>query len=263
MTANSAPAGMAKRTYLRNALNKGEAGVGMWLTLPGSALAKTVATIPGFNWILIDAEHGQIVDSHYYDLCQHITAEQISPIIRIPGDEPWMIKRALDSGAHGLMTPMCHNAEIAKRVVQTSKFAPVGTRGCGSPFTHQIFGVAEGDYEVTCDDNLLVIVQIESSQGLLNVKEIAEVPGVDVLFVGPFDLAKSMNIKFGSEEHEAGIAKVLAETHAAGKKAAIFCMTGAQGKKRLDQGFDMVSIATDTDSIIAEFSRQIAAVQGA
>lgn len=77
MTANSAPAGMAKRTYLRNALNKGEAGVGMWLTLPGSALAKTVATIPGFNWILIDAEHGQIVDSHYYDVGENTLIDRV------------------------------------------------------------------------------------------------------------------------------------------------------------------------------------------
>lgn len=76
------------------------------------------------------------------------------------------------------------NAEIAKRIVNTSKFAPVGTRGCGSPFTHQIFGVAEGEYEVQCDDNLLVIVQIESSDGVKNVKEIAAVQGVDVLFIG-------------------------------------------------------------------------------
>jgi 2-keto-3-deoxy-L-rhamnonate aldolase RhmA len=74
--------------------------------------------------------------------------------------------------------------EIAKRIVSTSKFAPRGTRGCGSPFTHQIFGVAEGKYEVTCDDNLLVIVQIESQAGVDNVEDIAGTEGVDVVFVG-------------------------------------------------------------------------------
>jgi 4-hydroxy-2-oxoheptanedioate aldolase len=74
--------------------------------------------------------------------------------------------------------------EIARRIVKTSKFAPRGTRGCGSPFTHQVFGVAEGKYEVTCDDNLLVIVQIESQDGIDNVKEIAATEGVDILFVG-------------------------------------------------------------------------------
>jgi 4-hydroxy-2-oxoheptanedioate aldolase len=72
----------------------------------------------------------------------------------------------------------------ASKIVQMSKFAPRGTRGCGSPFTHHIFGVTEGEYEVTCDDNLLVIVQIESKSGVENVEEIAAVPGVDVIFVG-------------------------------------------------------------------------------
>lgn len=79
---------------------------------------------------------------------------------------------------------MSPSQETAKKIVSMSKFAPVGTRGCGSPFTHHIFGVAEGDYEVQCNDNLLVIVQIESKSGVENVEEIAAVPGVDVLFVG-------------------------------------------------------------------------------
>jgi 4-hydroxy-2-oxoheptanedioate aldolase len=74
--------------------------------------------------------------------------------------------------------------ETAKKIVSMSKFAPVGTRGCGSPFTHHIFGVTEGEYEVQCNDHLLVIVQIESKSGVENVEEIAAVAGVDVLFVG-------------------------------------------------------------------------------
>jgi 4-hydroxy-2-oxoheptanedioate aldolase len=113
--------------------------------------------------------------------------------------------------------------DIAKRVVQMSKFAPRGTRGCGSPFTHQIFGVKEGQYEVTCDDHLLNIVQIESTDGVKNVEAIAAVPGIDIIFVGPFDLAKSMDVEFGGDEHEKAIAKVLEASHKAGKKAAIFC----------------------------------------
>ncbi|BEI81789.1 hypothetical protein CcaverHIS002_0209490 [Cutaneotrichosporon cavernicola] len=252
---------MDKRTYLKNALKQNEPGIGMWLTMGGSALAKTCATIPGFNWMLIDAEHGQITDKDYFDLCNHITAEQISPIIRIPSDESWMIKRALDSGAHGIMTPMCHDAATAKRIVDTSKFAPVGTRGCGSPFTHQVFGVKEGEYETTCDDNLLVIIQIESADGVKNVAEIAAVPGVDVLFCGPFDLAKSMDVPFGGKEHEAAIAKIVEETHKAGKKAAIFCTSGAQAKQRLQEGYDVVSICEDTASIVTEVSRQLEALK--
>lgn len=171
--------------------------------------------------------------------------------------------------------------------MKNSKFAPRGIRGCGSPFTHQIFAVKEGEYEVTCDDNLLTIVQIESTDGVTNVQAIAEVDGVDILFVGPFDLAKSMDVEFGGQEHEKAIAGVLEAAHKAGKKAAIFCkplpllcfaahkhspgvwrrynpkcgspigVSGDKAKKRLDQGFDMVSCLTDTDAMIWEVTRQV------
>ena len=90
-------------------------------------------------------------------------------------------------------------------------------------FSAHSFGIAEADYPGQADDNLLVVVQIESRQGVENVKEIAAVDGIDVLFVGPFDLSKFMNVQFGSEEHEKAIASVLEAAHAAGKTAAIFC----------------------------------------
>ncbi|GAA6006872.1 hypothetical protein JCM10207_009119 [Rhodosporidiobolus poonsookiae] len=254
---------MDSRTYLRNALNKKEPGIGYWLTTPSSAIARTISLVPGFNWALIDAEHGQITDKDYYDLTNAITASGVSPIIRVPAGDAWLIKRALDSGAHGVMIPMCHTAEQAKKLVSSCKYAPEGTRGCGSPFTQHIFGVSEADYENTCNANLLTIVQIESQQGLDNVEEIAKVPGVDVLFVGPFDLAKSMGIEFGCEAHEQAIARILKATKDAGKVASIFCMSGEKARKRLDQGFDKVSIAMDTDSLIFEFTRQMAAVRKA
>ncbi|GAA6042938.1 hypothetical protein JCM8097_000006 [Rhodosporidiobolus ruineniae] len=255
---------MDKCCHLKNDLKAGKKALGYWLTMPGTALACTILTaVPGgLSWALIDAEHGQITDKDYYELNNTITSCGVSPIIHIPSGEAWLIKRALDSGAHGIMVPMVHNAQTARNVVSYSKFAPVGTRGCGSPFTHQIFGVVENDYEVTCNDHLLNILQIESQEGLDNVEEIVAVPGVDVIFVGPFDLAKSMDVPFGSDKHEAAIARILKATKDAGKIASIFCMSGEKGKARIDQGFDMVSISMDTDTLIFEFQRQIAADQG-
>lgn len=148
-----------------------------------------------------------------------------------------------------------------------------------------MFGVPEAQYEAECNDNLLVIVQIESADGVKNIDEIAAVPGLDVIFVGapddihlsawlmagPFDLAKSMDIEFGGDEHEDAIAKVLKVSKANGKKAAIFCeprglgevavlipgMSGEKAKKRLQQGFDMVSIVTDTDTLIWGLTKQL------
>lgn len=94
-----------------------------------------------------------------------------------------MIKRALDSGAHGIMVPMCHNGEQAQRIARASKYAPQGTRGCGSPFTQQIFGIPEAVYEAECNRNLITMVQIESADGVKNADAIAAVKDIDVLFV--------------------------------------------------------------------------------
>ncbi|KAG7529312.1 hypothetical protein FFLO_05740 [Filobasidium floriforme] len=248
---------MKSKAFLKNALDAGKPGIGMWLTMRSSFLAHTLATVPGFNWLLVDAEHGQITDSDIYDLCNTITNRGISPIVRIPSDESWMIKRALDSGASGIMTPMCHTADAARAIVASSKFAPQGTRGCGSPFTHTVFSIPARTYELECNNNLLVIVQIESRSGVENVQDIAAVDGVDVLFVGPFDLAKSMDIEFGGKEHEDAIAKTLKACKDNQKYAAIFCSSGEIAKKRLDQGFDMVSICTDTGSLVKECTAQV------
>lgn len=137
-----------------------------------------------------------------------------------------MIKRALDSGAHGVLTPMCHTAEDAAHIVQFSKYPPWGTRGYGPILAvHSIPGLVTGDpaYDEGAQNALVVAVQIESRQGVNNAASIARVDGVDVLLVGPFDLAKQMGITPGSAEHEAAIRSVLQAAHHAGKKAAIFC----------------------------------------
>lgn len=183
------------------------------------------------------------------------------------------MKRALDSGAHGIMLPMVGTAvssssggqsfptrsyvmltrlpaaaqAMARDVISLSKFPPLGIRGFGSPFTQHAFGVSAAEYVEQSSDHLLTILQIESREGVDNIEEIAAVPGAgkssrffpsvypiralwsdpaivasDVLFIGPFDLANSLNVKFGGEEHESAIASILRATKAAGKYAGIF-----------------------------------------
>ncbi|KGB77473.1 2,4-dihydroxyhept-2-ene-1,7-dioic acid aldolase [Cryptococcus deuterogattii R265] len=253
---------MESKTFLKNALAQKKPGVGFWSTLPGAATVATVLSTGGFNWTLIDAEHGMITDKDYFELVNTVTSHGASPIIRVPWNEEWMIKRALDAGAQGVMTPMCHSAEDAKRIVSYSKYPPVGTRGYGPMFCPPIFQCKGSDYDAGADKNLLVIVQIESRKGVENVEEIAKVEGLDCLFIGPFDLSKQMNVPFGGEEHEAAIEKTLKAAHNAHKIAAIFCSNGEVARKRLEQGFDMVSIAVDSACLAAEMERQLSLVTG-
>lgn len=144
-----------------------------------------------------------------------------------------------------------YTAEDARKLVLSAKFPPQGQRGFGSPFPMERFhpSLGAGDYLQQANDSILTIVQIETSEAVHNVDEIAAVPGIDVLFVGPFDLGNNIGhpIIDGQMDPElhAAIAKVLKAANAAGKKAGIFCTSGEQSKGYADQGFHMISVATD------------------
>jgi 4-hydroxy-2-oxoheptanedioate aldolase len=246
---------MSLQLPLRAALQNQSKAYGFWLTLPSAPAARVIlrgaatSSIGGFSWVLVDAEHGLITDREYYDLATAIGSEGASPIIRVPWPEEWMIKRALDSGAHGILTPMCHSAvgfhrgttlnthrrldlmltlsqEDARKIVRFCKYPPLGSRGYGPMYAaHALPKVTPGaQYDNNADKELLVMVQIESRSGVDNVEEIAKVEGLDVLLIGPFDLAKQMGVVRGGDEHEAAIQRILKATKAAGKTAAIFCM---------------------------------------
>ncbi len=135
--------------------------------------------------------------------------------------------------------------------MQAAKFPPQGQRGFGSPFPQARFDASLGatDYLEQANDALLTMVQIETRESLEVVDEIAAVPGIDVLFVGPFDLGNNIGRPvIDGEMHEelhAAIARVREAAARAGKKAGIFCMSGEQGRRYAEEGFHMISVATD------------------
>ncbi|KAH8886281.1 Phosphoenolpyruvate/pyruvate domain-containing protein [Thozetella sp. PMI_491] len=261
---------MSLDTPIRTSFKSQSTAYGFWLTLPSAGAARSIlrstSKTPGggFSWVLVDGEHGLIAEQNFYELATAIGHEGASPIVRVPWNEEWMIKRALDSGAHGILTPMCHSAEDARRIVKYSKYPPLGSRGYGPSYaSHSIPGVQSGDqYDNNADDQLMVLVQIESRSGVENVEEIANVNGLDGLLIGPFDLAKQLGVVRGGEEHEAAIQRTLKAAKTAGKKAAIFCTDGAQARLRAEQGFDMVSIIPDQSALIEAMQRELDFAKG-
>ncbi|KAJ3498259.1 hypothetical protein NLJ89_g10240 [Agrocybe chaxingu] len=159
----------------------------------------------------------------------------------------WQIKHALDGGAHGVLVPLVSTAEKAKEVVSDCRFPPLGRRGFGSPFTHGIWGVSAADYLKAANDTILVMVQIENKEAVENVGEIAAVDGVDVLFIGPYDLSISLGYPTPNPDPhpdvEQVIQKILRAAHAKNKKCAIFCTSGEQAALRVKEGFDMENAA--------------------
>lgn len=248
---------------LKEAFAAGKTAFGAWGTIPGAGAARTVASTPGLSWVAVDAEHGQINDTHLYTHTTTISAAGRSPIVRVPDSSAWWAKRALDAGAHGLMVPLLKNAQDAKDIVRNCKYPPIGERGFGPMYTHHAFGetCTTEEYKAGAGD-LFVLGQIETKEAVANLEEIAQVEGLDILFIGPFDLALNLGVNFGGDAHEEAIQKVLTISHKYGKKAAIYCTNGDQARHRAEQGFDMISVATDVDVLAQTYAAYMRAATG-
>ncbi|KAJ3841242.1 Pyruvate/Phosphoenolpyruvate kinase-like domain-containing protein [Lentinula raphanica] len=232
--------------------------VGSWLMFPGASLARMMAQM-GYDFVLVDCEHGNIADADMHASVGAIAAQGVSPIVRIPAPENWIVKRTLDTGAHGILCPMMSTAEEARRLVSYAKF-PIphaqktpdsisGIRGVGSPFAPAAFSQAMDEYIATANRNTFIAVQIETVEGLENCEDIAKVDGIDMLFVGPNDLCSFMG--YPALEHskipevQAAIERVLRASKAAGKYAGMFCTSAEQVQARFEQGFDFMNLGAD------------------
>jgi len=154
-------------------------------------------------------------------------------------------------------------------VVKAAKFPPQGQRGFGSPFSPGVFSssLTAGEYLVQANSALLTIVQIETADALANVDAIAAVPGVDILFVGPFDLGNAIGHPVtGSEMHPellTAIGKVLAAAKKAGKKSGIYTPYGDQARVVAEMGFDMVNVSADMVALVTFLGGEVAKAKGA
>ncbi|KAK4993960.1 hypothetical protein LTR66_001353 [Elasticomyces elasticus] len=260
---------MQAANRLQTALRKGGASFGGWQMLPGPNLSRAIART-GIDWLCVDTEHGNISDQAMHECVAAIAACGVSPVVRVAANEAWMVKRALDAGAHGIIVPLLYTADDARKLVSSAKFPPTGVRGFGSPFPMEKFATAgdfsSSDYLQQANDALVTVVQIETKEALENVKEIAAVEGVDVLLIGPFDLGNNIGrpILDGTmhEELQSAIAKIHEAATSAGKKTGIYCTSGEKGRDYADKGFHMISVATDMASLPAAFSDAVEKAKG-
>lgn len=165
--------------------------IGVWLATPSSYLAEMSASV-GYDWVLIDAEHGPNTLSSILSQLQSIFGHSSSPIVRIPDDNPTLIKQVLDIGAQTILVPMVETAMQASRIVQATRYPPLGIRGVGSAIARASSWGAVTNYLESINDELCVIVQIESEKAVQNLDAILDVDGIDAIFIGPADLAASM-----------------------------------------------------------------------
>ena len=220
-------------------------------TMVGEFLTSNVPRLvnsAGADFVLYDLEHSGFGIDRLRDLLPATNATGVVPLVRVPDAVYDSISRALDLGALGIMIPACESADEARMLVESARFPPQGKRGFG--LLYQDVWEPGGLPETLAKSNAetLLIVQIETAAGLEAVDEIAVVEGIDVLWIGQFDLTASLGIpgQFSTDVFRDAVARIVAAAQAAGKHVGMVCSTVGECRAMLSQGLTMIGYSFDT-----------------
>jgi len=240
---------------IRTALDAGEASIGSWLNL-GSPLAAEVMAAAGFPWLAVDAEHTAYDMESIAHMFRAIEARGAVPLARAWDHDPVTVARLLDAGAMGLVFPHVSTPEQAQQLAQAMRYPPVGIRSVG---TGRCVTMAD-DYRQTANEQILCIPQIEDLEGIENAEAICSVPGVDIGFLGPNDLAMSMGVEAGHPDHEAALQRFREGCQRAGKPCGIPTKDPASTRQRLSEGFRFIDLSNDLRLLQATAQQMLAQI---
>ncbi len=228
----------------RDGLRNGDLMIGTLITMPLPEIAEIMVEV-GFDWLFVDTEHAPFNAKDALKILQ--TAGNRCPcVVRIPANHEVWIKKALDIGADGIIAPQVNSAEEAERIVRLCKYPPEGARSVGIGRAHK-YGLGFKDYVENANDKVAVILQAENTNALKNISEIVRVPGIDAIFIGPYDLSASMG-KMGNVA-DADVRQAIATIAECGKNAGlsmgIFVDKAETAEAFIQQGFTLIAISTD------------------
>ncbi|SET31973.1 HpcH/HpaI aldolase family protein [Paracoccus homiensis] len=234
---------------------------GFWLSLCSPTVVE-IAAHSGADWLLVDMEHAPADLSQIADQLRAARGGLAEVVVRPPQSEPVITKRLLDIGARNLMFPMIQDAQDAADAVAWTRYPPHGMRGISATVRANGYG-RQGDYLQRYADELTVIVQVETPEAVANIAQIAAVPGVDAIFIGPGDLAASMGFagQGTAPEVRAKIAEAVAAIHAAGLPAGILGYGHDLAQGYFDQGVEFVAVAGDAWLLARQMDGMIAALR--
>lgn len=242
----------------KRAIKAGQQQIGLWSSLSSHITVEVLAGA-GFDWLLLDTEHAPNDLPMVLSQLQAATGGTAHPIVRPPWNDPVVVKRYLDAGVQSFLIPYVQTETEARAAVAATRYPPRGIRGFASASRASRYGRIK-DYYERCEEEICVLVQIETRQALGNLEAIAAVDGVDGVFVGPGDLSADMGLlgKPGHPEVVAAIDDALARIKACGKAPGI--LTGDEGLARrfIGQGCLFTAVGSDV-GILAREADQLAA----
>ncbi len=229
------------------AIKAGRTQLGLWLTCANPYTAEIAAT-SGYDWLLIDGEHGPNDVPTILAQLQAVAPYGSSAIVRTVNKDPALIKQILDCGAQTLLVPMVDTAQEARDLVLAMRYPQRGIRGVAPIAARASRWGRIADYTDRVEEELCLLVQIESARGLENLDEITQVEGVDGVFIGPADLSASMGHlgNPGHPEVKTAIEKAIRRIRALGKAAGIMGTEPATAKLHISCGANFVAVAVDT-----------------
>ncbi|MDW3214346.1 MAG: aldolase/citrate lyase family protein [Ilumatobacteraceae bacterium] len=245
---------------LRDTLSAGGEALGFWLSMPGFVGAEIAARQP-VDYVCVDTQHGAIDYLTSVSMIQAIELAGGTPIVRVPWNEPGIIGKSLDAGAHGVVVPMVNTRAEAEAVVRSSRYVPEGARSWGPIMASQ----RHPDNRAWAHETICVIPMIETREAITNLDDILSVPGIDAIYVGPADLSLSLGLQPSGNADETVLDEALATiVEACGRHGVTpgIHSSGALAQRRRDQGFRMITIGSDALALRAGYAGELAASAG-
>jgi 4-hydroxy-2-oxoheptanedioate aldolase len=251
---------MTMQRDIKAALKKGQVLVGSFFRLPSPDLVEIFGEA-GFDFIIIDQEHGPVGPELTSNLVRACDLVDMAAVVRIPDNLPWFFQLALDVGALGVQVPQIRSVADAERAVQASKFAPMGSRGvCRNVRAARYSARDRYVYLEGANRDTVVVIQIESKAGVEDAERILSVPGLDVVFLGPYDLSQSLGIP-GQVDHpmvRSTMDQVVAACRRAGVAAGVYADTVEAVRHWAGMGVQYIAVGVDT-ALIYSLTRKMVA----
>jgi 2-keto-3-deoxy-L-rhamnonate aldolase RhmA len=246
---------LPRKNTLKEKLRRKELTIGSWLTIGNEITAELMAR-QRFDWLVIDIEHSAIDLSMTQNMVRIIELSGCVPLVRVGDNDPALIKRVMDMGAHGVIVPMVNSVEEAKKAVAAVKYPPLGTRGVGLARA-QGYGTQFENYKKWVNKDSIVIVQIEHVNAVRNFEKIVTTEGVDAFIVGPYDLSGSLGYP-GNFTHplvKENLNKVISQSKKLKINAGIHVIPPdyREVNKRIKEGYRFIALSLDT-LLLARFT---------
>ncbi len=231
--------------------------------LGGSPLLAEVLGHAGFEFVIIDLQHGENSAGNLVGMLHAVSCTPATPLVRVATNQPADIQRALDMGAYGLVVPMVNTREQAEAILQSVRYAPSGARSWG-PLRGLLYGGM--DYFAKAHEELLVLAMLETAEAVQNASEILGVPGIDGCFIGPNDLSVALGFPSELAEYPPAVEEAMVAIRdaavATGKAPGIYTPSPAAAKARLAQGFRFVCVQNDFGMVHAAAAAAIKSIRG-